>query len=55
MAESPLARSPVVYRLKDRDFVEASREFPGFYDKEVLPPLEERISALQKKVDSLPA
>jgi hypothetical protein len=52
MAESPLARFPVVYRLKDRDFVEASREFPGFYNKEVLPPLEEKISALQKKVDS---
>jgi hypothetical protein len=52
MAETPLTQWPAVYRLQDGRYVEASREFPDFYDKEVLPPLEEKIAALQKKLDS---
>jgi hypothetical protein len=52
MAETPLTQWPMVYRLKDGQYVEASREFPGFYDKEVLPPLEAKIAALEKNLDS---
>jgi hypothetical protein len=52
MSETPLTQWPMVYRLQDGKYVEASREFPEFYDKEVLPPLDEKITALQKKVDS---
>lgn len=52
MAETPLTQWPMVYRLQDGQYVEASREFPGFYDKEVLPRLEAKIAALEKKLDS---
>jgi hypothetical protein len=52
MADTPLTQWPMVYRWQDGHYVEASREFPGFYDKEVLSPLEEKISTLQKKLDS---
>jgi hypothetical protein len=52
MAETPLAQWPEVYRWQDGHYIEASREFPGFYDKEVLSPLEEKISTLQKKLDT---
>jgi hypothetical protein len=52
MAETPLAQWPKVYRWQDGHYVEASREFPGFYDKEVFSPLEEKISTLQKKLDA---
>jgi hypothetical protein len=48
----PLGDLPSVYRLQRGQYVEASREFQGFYDKEILPPLEQKISALQKKLDS---
>ena len=51
-AETPLTQWPMVYRLRDGKYVEASREFPGFYDKGVLPPLEAKIAALEKKLDS---
>lgn len=36
---------PVVYRIKDRRYVEASRDFPAFYKDEVLPQLDKKISA----------
>jgi hypothetical protein len=52
MAETPLAQWPKVYRWQDGHYVEASRQFQGFYDKEVLSPLEEKISTLQKKLDT---
>jgi hypothetical protein len=52
MAGIPLAEIPLVYRLQDGQYVEASREFPGFYDKEVLPPLEQEVATLRKKLDS---
>ncbi len=52
MAEMPLTQWPMVYRLQNGQYVEASREFPGFYDKEVLPPLGAKIAALEKKLDS---
>ena len=52
MADTPLTQWPMVYRLLNGQYVEASRSFPGFYDKEVLPPLEAKIAALQKKLDS---
>jgi hypothetical protein len=51
-AETPLTQWPAVYRLQNGQYVEASREFPGFYDREVLPPLEAKIAALEKKLDS---
>lgn len=52
MADTPSAQWPMVYRLEDGKMVEASREFPSFYDKQVLPPIETEISALQKKLGS---
>jgi hypothetical protein len=52
MAENPVSEFPLVYRLQDGKYVEASREFPSFYDKEVLPPLEKQIVELQKQLDS---
>jgi len=41
---------PVVYSLKDGKYVEASRDFPNYYDNEVLPELDQQISAAQAKV-----
>jgi hypothetical protein len=38
-----------VYRLESGKYVEASRDFPRFYDEQVLPKLEERIAAYQSK------
>jgi len=52
MAETPLTQWPMVYRLENGKLVEASREFPSFYDKQVLPPLEAKIAALEKTLDS---
>ena len=34
-----LALWPKIYRLENRKYVEASRDFPGFYDKYILPRL----------------
>ena len=39
----PTAMWPQVYRLQNRSYVEASRDFPSFYDTEVLPQLEHDI------------
>jgi hypothetical protein len=52
MAETPLIQWPKVYRWQDGRYIEASSDFTTFYDKEVLSPLEERIAAVQRKVDS---
>ena len=38
---------PMVYRLNKGQYVEASRDFPDFYEKEVLPGLDEQIAKLQ--------
>jgi hypothetical protein len=38
-----------VYRLENGKYVEASRDFPQFYDEQVLPRLEERIADDQSK------
>ncbi len=43
---------PSVYRLRDGRYVEASREFPDYYDGEVLPPLEKKIAALEQQAAS---
>jgi hypothetical protein len=52
MAETPLTQWPLVYRLQNGQYVEASRDFPRFYDKEVLPPLEKQIVELREKLAS---
>jgi hypothetical protein len=38
---------PAVYRLEDGKYIEASREFATYYDKQVLPGIDERISKNQ--------
>jgi hypothetical protein len=40
---------PAVYRLEKGKYVEASRDFPGFYEDEVMPKLQERINQYQGK------
>jgi len=52
MADTPLTQWPAVYRFHDGKLVEASHEFPSFYEKEFLPELAEKISRLQKKLAS---
>jgi hypothetical protein len=50
---SPLAPTvvwPKVYRLRNGKYVDASAEFPGFYDKEVLPGLDKEIGEAQQRV-----
>lgn len=39
-----------VYRLENGKYVEASRDFPKFYDEQVLPGLEERITDYQSRL-----
>lgn len=39
---------PVVYRLENDKYVEASRDFPKFYDEEVLPQLDKEIAEDQR-------
>lgn len=39
---------PAVYRLKDGQYMEASGDFPAFYESEVLPALQERVAAREK-------
>jgi hypothetical protein len=41
---------PVVYSLKNGKYVEASRDFPNYYNNEVLPELDQQISKTQAKV-----
>jgi hypothetical protein len=49
MAATP--RWPAVYRLENGKYVEASRDFPNFYDQEILPQLDKEIIAAQQRVD----
>jgi hypothetical protein len=53
-AFSPTVVWPKVYRLRGGKYVEASRDFPQFYDNEVLPELEAAIGEARKKVGSQP-
>jgi hypothetical protein len=39
---------PEVYHLQNGDYVEASRDFPHFYDEEVLPNLDNQITKAQQ-------
>ncbi|HXR35382.1 MAG TPA: hypothetical protein VN754_05505 [Candidatus Binataceae bacterium] len=47
---APVAEWPQVYRLRNGRYVEASRDFPSFYDSEVLPELEKEISDVRQAV-----
>jgi hypothetical protein len=40
-----------VYRLDNGKYIEASRDFPNFYDKEVLPQLDKEITGAQQRFD----
>jgi hypothetical protein len=42
---------PAVYWLEDGKYVEASPDFPSFYDKEILPQLDKEIRDEQQKVE----
>jgi hypothetical protein len=46
-AETP--RWPAVYRSEGSKYVEASRDFPNFYDAEVLPQIEKSLGELSRK------
>jgi hypothetical protein len=41
---------PAVYRLEKGKYVEASQDFPSFYDTEVLPRLSQKISAAEARI-----
>ena len=47
---SPTVIWPKVYRVRNGKYVQASRDFPGFYDREVLPGLDEAIEEAPRKV-----
>lgn len=47
---TPVAELTFVYRLKNGRYVEASRDFPKYYDTEVLPQLEKDISEAGQEV-----
>ena len=44
-----------VWRLKNGKYVEASRDFPGFYTKQILPKLDAAIAQAREAVDQVPA
>jgi len=46
---------PQVFRLRDGQYVEASRDFPGFYENEFLPQLDKEISSARKSVEDVAA
>lgn len=46
----PEGEWPQVYRLRDGQYVEASRDFPSFYEKQVLPQLDQAIARTRKDV-----
>lgn len=46
-----VAMWPQVYRLRNGQYVEASRDFPDFYDKEVLPQLDRQIHKVPPAYD----
>lgn len=41
---------PAVYQLAEGKYVEASHEFPRFYDDEVLPAIESQLAAIRERV-----
>ena len=47
---TPIATWPMVFTLRNGRYVLASRDFPRFYDTEVLPDLEKRISEAREAV-----
>ncbi len=49
----PKAIWPKVYELKDRKYVDASRDFTDFYDKQVLPKLDSLLKEADQKVANL--
>ena len=53
---SPIALAAVisikVYRLTDGEYVEASRDFPKFYDEQILPKLESEIAQIKRNPSS---
>lgn len=49
-AESPLVLWPKVYQLRNGKYIETSREFGSFYDRQVLPKLEESIATLETRL-----
>ena len=51
---SPNAVWPKVYRLENGTYVDASREFPGFYDAQVLPKLNTAIEAVNERLGEAP-
>jgi hypothetical protein len=46
----PMAGWSVVYRLQNGTYVEASRDFPNFYDDEVLPQLQDQIKETHRQI-----
>ena len=48
----PSGMWPRVYRLRDGKYVEASREFPSFYEKRVLPQLDKAITRARQDAAS---
>jgi hypothetical protein len=48
----PEAEWPQVYRLRDGQYVEASRDFPSFYEKQVLPQLDKAIAETRQVLAS---
>ncbi len=51
---SPNAVWPKVYRLENGTYVDASREFPGFYDAQVLPKLNTAIEEVNERLGEAP-
>ena len=46
----PSGMWPQVWRLRDGKYVEASRDFPNFYEKQILPQLDKAIAQTRKEV-----
>jgi len=46
----PEGEWPQVYRLRDGKYVEASRDFPSFYEKQILPQLDQAIIKARQDV-----
>lgn len=49
----PSGTWPRVYRLRDGKYVEASRDFPTFYENKILPKLDEAIAKARKDLPAL--
>ncbi len=47
---TPVAYWPQVYRLESGRYVEASHNFPRYYDTEILPEVEKRVSEMREEV-----